>query len=139
MIFVDTWAWLAIAYSKDPYHQAAAAQHWQFRQQNRSYVTTNFVLNELISALFKTVPFDPARRFTDALFLSLQSGRHRLVFISPEQFRQAYELRLRYHDKADISFVDFTSMVVMQDLGVSDVFTGDAHFQQVGLGFRLLP
>ena len=53
MIFVDTWAWLAIAYAKDPYHQTAAAQHRQFRQQKRSYVTTDFVLNELISALFK--------------------------------------------------------------------------------------
>jgi hypothetical protein len=30
-------------------------------------------------------------------------------------------------------------IVVMQDLGITDVFTGDAHFQQVGLGFRLLP
>ncbi len=36
-------------------------------------------------------------------------------------------------------FVDFTSMVVMQDLRITEVFTGDAHFQQVGLGFSLLP
>jgi hypothetical protein len=28
-------------------------------------------------------------------------------------------------------------MVVMLDLGISDIFTGDAHFQQVNLGFRL--
>jgi len=39
----------------------------------------------------------------------------------------------------DISFVDFTSMVVLRDLGIQDVFTGDAHFQQVNLGFRLHP
>jgi predicted nucleic acid-binding protein len=45
----------------------------------------------------------------------------------------------QYHDKPDISFVDFTSMVVMQDLGIVDVFTGDKHFKQVGLGFRLAP
>lgn len=45
----------------------------------------------------------------------------------------------KYHDKPDISFVDFTSMVVMQDLGIQDVFTGDAHFRQVNLGFRLVP
>jgi predicted nucleic acid-binding protein len=38
-----------------------------------------------------------------------------------------------------IVFVDFTSMVVMQDLAITDVFTGDAHFQHVGLGFRVVP
>jgi hypothetical protein len=30
-------------------------------------------------------------------------------------------------------------MVVMQAMGIVEVFTGDAHFQQVGLGFRLVP
>ena len=48
-------------------------------------------------------------------------------------------MRQRYHDKPDISFVDFTSMAIMQDRGITDLFTGDAHFQQVNLGFRLHP
>jgi len=48
-------------------------------------------------------------------------------------------MRQKFHDKPDISFVDFTSMVVMQDLGITEVFGGDAHFQQVGLGFSLVP
>lgn len=139
MIFVDTWAWLALAYARDPYHPVAARQHQLFRQQRRRYVTTDFVLSELISALFRAVPFGPARHFTDNLFQSVQAGRLRLEFVSPTQFRRAYDLGIRYHDKPDISFVDFTSMVVMQDLGIADVFTGDAHFQQVNLGFRLHP
>ena len=46
---------------------------------------------------------------------------------------------MQYHDKPDISFVDFTSMVVMQDLGITDVFSGDRHFLQVNLGFQLVP
>ena len=37
------------------------------------------------------------------------------------------------------SFVGFTSMVVMQDLGISEVFTGDRHFLQVNIGFQLVP
>jgi hypothetical protein len=30
-------------------------------------------------------------------------------------------------------------MIVMQDLGIVDVFTGDDHFRQVNLGFQLHP
>jgi predicted nucleic acid-binding protein len=139
MIFVDTWAWLALAYAKDPYHAAASRQHQFFRQQKRRYVTTDYVLTELISSLFGAVPFGMARHFMTNLFQSIESGRHRLELVTPDRFRRAYDLRLRYHDKSDISFVDFTSMVVMQDLRLTEIFTGDAHFQQVNLGFHPIP
>jgi uncharacterized protein len=46
---------------------------------------------------------------------------------------------VKYHDKPSISFVDFISMVVMQEIGVKKIFTGDNHFAQVNLGFELLP
>ena len=139
MIFVDTWAWLAIAYAKDPYHAIAAQQHHQFRRQKRRYVTSDYVLTEFISTLFGVLPFGTARQFMANLFQAFQSGRHLMVFVTPTQFQRAYDLRLRYHDKPDISFVDLTSMIVMEDLGITDIFTGDAHFQQVNLGFRLFP
>jgi predicted nucleic acid-binding protein len=139
MIFVDTWAWLALAYIKDPYHAVAAAQHQLYRRQKRRYVTTDYVLCELVSALFAAVPFGMARHFMDNLFRSLTNGRHHLELVTPDRFRRAYELRLKYHDKPDISFVDFTSMIVMHDLGITEVFTGDKHFVQVNLGFRIIP
>lgn len=139
MIFVDTWAWLALAYSRDPYHSVALQQHRQFRLQRQRYVTSNVVVAEFSTLLFAVVPFGPARHFTDNLFQSVRAGRLGLEHLSPDQFQRAYDLRLRYHDKPDISFFDLTSMVIMQDLGISDIFTGDAHFQQVNMGFRLHP
>ena len=75
----------------------------------------------------------------NALLSRADAGTHVLVHVSPQQFRRAWELRQKYHDKPDISFVDFTSMVVMQDLGITEVFSGDAHFQQVNLNFRIVP
>ena len=128
-----------LAYAKDPYHREAAEQHRRFQDENRRYLTTDFVLNELISALFATVPFNESRRFMDGLFRSFETGRHRLVFVSSEQFQDSYRLRLTFHDKPGISFVDLTSMVVMRDQGIAEVFTGDAHFRQVGMGFQLYP
>ena len=139
MIFIDTWAWLALAYSKDPYHATASRQHAMFAAQSRLYVTTDYVLVESFSSMFGLLDFTKAKAFADQMLASFRSGAQRLVHVSPDQFRRAYDLRVRLHDKPDISFVDLTSMVVMEDLGIIDVFTGDAHFQKVNMGFRLHP
>ena len=139
MIFVDTWAWVALADRRDPYHAQATAQHRQFRSTRRPYVTTDDVLGEVITYLYDALPVAHAQAFVQAVLDAGEKGTHRIVYVSPDQFRRAWDLRKKYDDKPDISFVDFTSMVVMQDLGINEVFTGDAHFQQVGLGFQLVP
>ena len=139
MILVDTWAWLALAVKADQFHAAAKAQHQKFRKANRRYVTTDFILSELISRLYRTSPTTSAQNYVRAVFAKIDAGNYQLIHVSPQQFRAAWQLRQKYDDKPDISFVDFISMVVMQDLGISDVFTGDAHFRQVNLGFQLYP
>jgi len=48
-------------------------------------------------------------------------------------------LRKKYQDKPDISFTDFTSFIIMQELAINKVFTGDAHFGKVNVGFEILP
>jgi uncharacterized protein len=139
MIFVDTWAWVALADRRDPYHARAIAQHQQLQSHRRPYITTDDVLGETITYLYDALPTVQAQAFVQAILDASEKGIHRLIHVSPDQFGRAWELRKKYGDKPDISFVDFTSFVVMRDLGISDVFTGDAHFQQVGLGFRLVP
>ena len=105
----------------------------------RMYVTTDFVLSELIAHLYTTLTPGQAQAFINSLLAATDGGTSQLTHVSPEQFRRAWQMRQRYHDKPNISFVDFTSMVVMQDRGITEVFTGDAHFRQLGLGFRLVP
>lgn len=139
MIFVDTWAWIALLDDTDQYHRDAHKTHRKLQKKRRKYVTSDFVLNELINSLYSIGPAAKARATINALLARADAGTHVLVHVSPQQFRRAWEMRQKYHDKPDISFVDFTSMVVMQGLGIVDVFTGDHHFRQVNLGFRLHP
>jgi predicted nucleic acid-binding protein len=61
-----------------------------------------------------------------------------LVSVSQDRFQRAWALRKRYQDKSDISFTDFTSMVVMEELGIVSVFSGDHHFSQVNMDFQLM-
>jgi predicted nucleic acid-binding protein len=139
VIFVDTWAWLALAHKHDPYHPAAVRQHRTLQGAKERYVTTDYVLAEVMTPLFGNLSFAKAEQFMLNLFQSIRYGTYQLELISPSRFERAWQMRRKYKDKSDISFVDFTSMVVMQDLRITDIFTGDADFQQVGLGFHLLP
>jgi len=139
MIFVDTWAWVSLALKRDQHHRRAKAEHKNLQRAGRKYVTTSFVLSELIAHLFTTLTPTQAQGFINTVLSAADAGTYELVHVSASQFRRGWGLRQQYQDKPDISFVDFTSMVVMQDRGMADVFTGDAHFQQVGLGFRLVP
>lgn len=139
MIFVDTWAWIALAVDRDQYHALARQHHRRLRQTRRRYVTTDLVFSELVTHLYRNQAPGEAQAFANSLLDAADAGTCQWVHVSPQQFRRAWEMRQKYHDKPRISFVDFTSFVVMQDLGISDVFTGDTHFQQVGLGFRLVP
>jgi predicted nucleic acid-binding protein len=139
MIFVDTWAWVALALKLDQHHQKAKQQHKVFLRAKRQYATTDYVLTEVIAHLYTTLPAIKAQSYVNSILVAADQGTYRLVHVSPQQFRQAWQMRQKYNDKPEISFVDFASMTVMQDLGIEEVFTGDAHFHQVGLGFRLHP
>ena len=136
--FVDTWAWLVLANDRDPAFRSVL----QFRVNaagRGAWVTTDYVLDETMTRLFSVKPFAQARRFTEGIF---EASRQELVdieHITPERFRHAWRLRLRYHDKPRISFTDLTSFVVMRELGLRHVLTGDTHFEHVGMGFVRLP
>jgi predicted nucleic acid-binding protein len=51
MIFVDAWAWIALADKSDPYHRKAKTLHKKLVRAKRKYVTTVYVLGEAITYL----------------------------------------------------------------------------------------
>lgn len=137
-LFLDTWGWLVLADAKDPAHTRASAER-RARGARGSLVTTDYVLDETVTLLFKRAAFTLAQRFVTAIFDAESAGLLRLERITAQRFEEAYRLRLRYRDKPGISFTDLTSMVVMQELRIAHILTADAHFAQVRLGFRCLP
>lgn len=135
-LFVDTWGWVTLADHDELRHEAAAKLYDERSRAPGRIVTTNFVLDELFTLLFVRRPFPLASRFCTSL---LASSKLVVEFVNPDRFNAAFEFRLKLADKPRISFTDITSMVIMRELGIVDVMTGDDRFQQVGLGFRSLP
>jgi predicted nucleic acid-binding protein len=138
-LFVDTWAWLVLANDRDPAFDGVSRIRAGAAGQSGAWVTTDYVLDETMTRLFATAPFAAARRFLEAIFEASRLGLLDIEQVTPERFSRAWRLWLRYDDKPRISFTDLTSFVVMGELGIHRVLTGDAHFEQVGLGFTRLP
>ena len=109
------------------------------RQDKYRKVTSDYVLDEVITALFRNVSFDSAVRFIESIFSKIKKGQLKLEWINKGRFESAWSLRERYQDKPDISFTDLTSFALMQELVVNKVFTGDTHFEEVNLGFKTIP
>ena len=63
MIFVDTWAWLALSNRKDTHHELAKKEYEEIKAAGYRIVTSDYVLDEVISALFRNVVFGSAVQF----------------------------------------------------------------------------
>jgi len=60
-----------------------------------------------------------------------QSKILQVLFITREFEETAWQLFKQYTDK-DYSFTDCTSSVVMNQVGLTEVFTNDHHFAKMG-------
>ena len=134
-LFVDTWGWVAVADRKDAGHGAATEIFQQARRSGRT-ITSNFVLDETFTHLFKRRPFQDAWHFTATV---VQSPFIDIQEVTEARFYRTIELRKQFSDKPNISFTDLSTMAIMVELGISDILTADRHFTHVGLGFRSLP
>jgi len=127
-LFVDTWGWIVLQNKREPQHGDVKSYYQDFRRAKGKVYTTDYVLDETLTLLFKRLPFVKAQAFLSKVEEAVQKGYLHLEWITPERFEQAKVLRLKFQDKPRISFTDLTSMVVMQELSVEDVLTADDHF-----------
>lgn len=102
MVFVDTWAWLALAIRKDQHHAAAACQHGKFVAAGRKYVTTDYVLCELITQLYRCIAASQAEAYVNAVLKGISDGAYRLEQVDAARFDEAWKLRTQYADKPSI-------------------------------------
>jgi len=125
VIFVDTGAWFAAFVPNDSDH--AAADVW-LGQNRLPLVTTDFVLDELLTLLKRRGEYDRAVRLGPAI---LDGTIATLEWVTPADVRAAWEVFRRFRDKG-WSFTDCTSRVVIQRLSIDTAFAFDEHFRQFG-------
>jgi len=138
-IFIDTWGWLTLRDRDESRHGDVKEFYQQLRDENEMIYTSDYVLDETITLVFKRLPFKTAKESLSKLDKAIEQGYLQVEWVTPERFEKAKILRLKYQDKPKISFTDLSSMVVMKELGLKDIITGDEHFEHVGMGFQRKP
>jgi len=130
-IFIDTWAWYALADKSDAEHALAEETNKQLLDDGYIFVTTNNVLSESVTLMRYKINHLIAVNFWNLTQQLVKSGLVKVVRVNEWHEQKAWEIFEKYHDQK-FSLVDCTSFAVMQDLGLSEVFTGDHHFAIMG-------
>ena len=131
-IFVDTSARDAIEDSGDRYHTAALRFKEELAQQRARLYVTNFVLDECYTLLLYNVGYARTVAFKRAIDLMQAGGILVVVHISEALEQAAWAVFERFNQDKEWSFTDCTTKVVMENLGISQVFAFDHHFDQMG-------
>jgi predicted nucleic acid-binding protein len=138
-VFFDTWAWVAIVDNDDQYHKVADKYYKEYLSQQMLPITSDYVLAESFSLLRRRIEINKVIDFGETLLKSIAAGRVQLETIDIYRWQKSWEYFKKFADKPEISFFDLTSMVIMNELRIKKIFSGDEHFEHVGFGFIRVP
>lgn len=134
-IFGDTSGWGHLIDPSQGFHHQAADLYRRAREDGLRFLTTNYILTELVALL--TSPLRTPRPRTIAFVASLKSSPFvDVVHVDAKLDAQAWQLLVDRPDK-EWSLVDCASFVVMQRNNLLKALTTDPHFEQAGF-VRLL-
>ena len=135
-VFIDTWAWVALADQRDDNHLIAQIANDEILERDRKWVTSNFVLAEATTLIRYKVHHAAAvgfRRMANDLAIN---DLLTVMRLTQAQEQAAGEIFDRYREM-DLSFTDCTSFALMRELGITEAFTGDHHFE--AMGYSIVP
>ena len=138
-LFIDTWGWIVMLNKRESLHNDINALYKKARRDGWTICTTDYVLDETWTLLFRRLPSEVAIKAMNIISEAVSQAYLAVEWISPERFERAKDLRLKFQDKSEISFTDLTSIVVMKELGLKAVLTNDDHFMHVGMGLKKIP
>ena len=136
---MDTWGWLALGHRKDPFHNEVKSYYQSLRSEGHHIVTSDYVLDETITLVFKREHYKEGLKFMEGIFQAAETGNIIVEKVTADRFGAAWRLRKRFHDKPLISFTDLVSMAIMRERKIPRIITHDDHFTHVGMGFQIVP
>ena len=132
-VFVDAGPWIALMDAHDQWHEPAVQTLSRLKVEGRPLATSNLVLMEAYTSLVGRIQRSAIARLRATVSTSSST---RIVRVDAFIEELAWQMFMRYDDKA-VGMVDCTSFAIMEQLRLTEAFTFDRHFKQVG--FQTLP
>ena len=134
--FVETGGWISVLLVDDQYHEAGRV-HWQaLVDLGAKLVTTDFVIDEVVTRLRYDDGHRTAVAFLDLVHAMEFEGDLLIVRVDSALWSKAEAIFRLFHD-AKLSFTDCTSFALLREFPVDEVFGFDSHFEM--MGFPLQP
>lgn len=136
MLFIDTFAFLALANDRDNYYKAA--QHFLMDMQNGKFrptrlITSDYIVDETLTRIRFKVGHAQAVNWGQ----NIRSSKIiELLRVDKNIYEDALVIFEKYNDK-QLSFTDCTSFALMKSMGINDAFTFDEDFRK--MGFNIMP
>jgi len=131
-LFVDTSALIALADRTDQHHQKATG-FMRNAQSIPEFHTSNYILDEVITRLRFTAGLRVAIKCAESLWASRLYHIHSI----DQRIERAALVILKKYADHSLSFTDCTTIVLMDQLGMGQIFAFDEDFRKVG--YRLVP
>ena len=125
-IFVDTSGFYALLVQRDDKHAEAARILQAAADEQRGFVTSDYVLDETATLLVARDCGHLLRAFFDIVFASAAC---QVAWTDAERFHTVKNYFLKHLDR-HWSYTDCLSFRVMKERRLRDAFTKDAHFEQ---------
>ncbi len=70
-IFVDTWGWVVLGQRQDSYHEQVKSIYQELITNKVSIYTSDYVLDEVMTLLFKREVFEDVVKFMTGIFTAI--------------------------------------------------------------------
>jgi uncharacterized protein len=128
-IFVNTTGWLALYNANDPNHDTVVRLWEDLRQEAVRFVCTDYVLDEVFTALKVFGSLHAAQAFKQLIG---NSELVRLFMTDSVIFDRAWDVFIN-DEQPQWTFTDCVNYSVIQYLGINEVITFDHKFTAPGL------
>ena len=129
-IFIDTSAFFALLDNDDAQHSAAKRVWKELLQEDRTLLTSNYVLVECFALIQNRLGLRAVRDFQENIMPLIQ-----VEYVDLEMHRAGVSALLAA-SRRNLSLVDCVSFEVMRTLGIKAVFTFDPHFREQGFSIN---